>query len=65
VVTEIINSRAKGVYGGKHIELSLANGGLQLIFNDAIIGDVPKGVKQVVLDAKAKIIDGSLKVKIK
>jgi basic membrane protein A len=65
VVTEMINSRAKGVYGGKHIELSLSNGGLQLIFNDAIIGDVPKGVKQVVLDAKAKIIDGSLKVKIK
>ena len=65
VIMEIINSRAKGVYGGKHIELSLANGGLQLVFNDKIIGDAPAGAKEAVLEAKDKIIDGSLKIDIK
>lgn len=65
VVMEMINDRAKGVLGGKHIELSLANGGLQLVFNDKIIGNVPAGAKDAVLAAKAKIIDGSLKVEIK
>jgi len=65
VVLEMINSRAKGVLGGKHIELSLANGGLMMVFNDKIIGNIPAGAKQAVLDAKAKIIDGSLKVEIK
>jgi len=65
VVMEIINSRAEGVYGGKHIELSLANGGLQFVFNDKIIGNIPAKAKQAALDAKAKIIDGSLVVDIK
>jgi len=64
VVMEIVNDRAKGVLGGKHIELSLANGGLQFVFNDKIIGNVPAAAKQAVLDAKAKIIDGSVKVNI-
>ena len=65
VIMEILNSRAKGVYGGKHIELSLANGGLQLVFNDKIIGDIPAGAKEAVLEAKDKIINGSLKINIK
>ncbi|TKB23280.1 BMP family ABC transporter substrate-binding protein [Desulfopila sp. IMCC35006] len=65
VIMEIIDSRAKGVYGGKHLELSLANGGLQLVFNDKIIGNIPAGAEEAVLEAKAKIIDGSLKIDIK
>jgi len=65
VILEIINSRAKGVYGGKHLELSFANGGLIFEFNEDIIGNVPAEAKKAVLDAKAKIIDGSLKVNIK
>ncbi len=66
VIMEIINSRAKGgVMGGKHIELSLANGGLVMMFNDKIMGDIPAGAKQAVLDAQAKIIDGSIKINLK
>lgn len=65
VIMQMIEDRAKGVYGGKHLELSLANGGLMMKFNDKIMGDIPAGAKQAVLDAKAKIIDGSLKVEIK
>ncbi|PLX68768.1 MAG: BMP family ABC transporter substrate-binding protein [Denitrovibrio sp.] len=65
VVMEMINSRAKGVMGGKHIELSLANGGLMMMFNDKIMGNIPAGAKKAVLDAKAKIIDGSIKINLK
>jgi len=65
VVMEMINSRAKKVYGGKHIELSLANGGLQIVFNEKLMSKVPAEAKKAVEDAKKKIIDGTLKVNLK
>lgn len=64
VIMDIISNRAKGVYGGKHLELSFKNGGLQLNLNDKIIGKVPAKAKKAVMDAKAKLVDGSLKVKL-
>jgi len=65
VVMEMINSRAKGVLGGKHIELSLANGGLQMVFNEKIEGNIPAEAKKAVMDAKEKIINGTLKIDLK
>jgi len=65
VVMEMINSRAKGVMGGKHLELSLANGGLMMMLNEKIIGNIPAEAVKAMNAAKAKIIDGSLKVELK
>jgi basic membrane protein A len=65
VVMDMINSRAKGVLGGKHLELSLKNGGLIMMINDKIAGNLPKGAIDAMNAAKAKIIDGSLKIELK
>jgi len=65
VVMEMIESRAKGVYGGKHIELSLKNGGLQMIFNEKLMGDIPAGARKAVMAAKTKIENGTLKLNLK
>ncbi|MBF0277331.1 MAG: BMP family protein [SAR324 cluster bacterium] len=64
VILNIVKNRASGVYGGKHLELSFANGGLILNFNDAIIGIAPKNAREKILAAKEKIIDGSLKIEL-
>lgn len=65
VVMQMINDRAKGIYGGKRIELSLANGGLHLVFNKKLLDKIPAGAEKTVLDAKKKIENGTLKVDIK
>jgi len=65
VVMEMIQSRAKGVMGGKHLELSLANGGLIMMLNDNIIDDIPAEAVSAMNSAKEKIINGTLKVELK
>lgn len=61
VVREMMDSRAKGVLGGKAIPLSQANGYEYLEFNLP----VPADVMQKVEAAKADIISGKLKIDVK
>lgn len=64
IVKEMLDSRAAGVVGGKHLELTLANGGLKIALNDNIIGNIPPEAVADMEAAKAKMIDGSLQVNI-
>ena len=61
VVQEIIDSRAKGVLGGKAIPLSLANGYLEMQINLPLPPEVAAAVEKT----KADIASGALKIEIK
>ena len=61
VVQEMLDSRAKGVLGGKAIPLSLANGYIEIQMNRTLPPDVAEKVEK----AKADIASGALKVEIK
>ena len=65
VLMDIINYRQKGIYGGKHLEMSFANGGLTLIFNDKLKSKIPAETIKAVMDAKEKITTGKLKINLK
>jgi len=62
VVETMIKSRAEGVLGGKHLELSLANNGLDLVYNEALAAEISDDIKAKVEEAKGQIIDGSLTI---
>ena len=62
VVKTMIDSRAKGVLGGEHLELSFANGGLNLVYNDELAAELSDEIKAKVEEAKSALVDGSLKI---
>lgn len=64
VIEEMIDSRAKGVLGGVHIPLTLANGMLQLVYNPQLDSELTSEMKAKIESAQNKIIDGSLKISI-
>ncbi|MDA3938155.1 MAG: BMP family protein [Spirochaetia bacterium] len=64
VVKEMIDSRSKGVLGGKHLPLTLENGMLQLVFNPQLDSELTAEMKAKIDTAKKQIIDGSLKIDI-
>jgi len=65
VIEKIISFRQEGILGGKHLELSLANGYLELIYNPALTSEVTPELEKKVAEAKAKIISGDIKVELK
>ncbi len=64
VVQTMISSRAEGVMGGKHLELSFANNGLDLVYNPELAAEISDEMKGRVEEAKQQLIDGSLKISL-
>ncbi|MCP4405982.1 MAG: BMP family ABC transporter substrate-binding protein [bacterium] len=64
VVQSMIDSRAEGALGGKHLEMSFANGGLSLVYNDGLAAELSDDIKAKVEEAKNGLVDGSLKVSL-
>jgi basic membrane protein A len=60
VVQEIIDSRAKGVLGGKAIPLSLSNGYIEMQVNHPLPPDVTEKYEKT----KADIVSGALKIEL-
>ncbi len=60
MLTEIIESAQRGVYGGESYVLTLANGGLRIAYNDGF--DIPSEVIDAAEAAVAGIVDGSITV---
>ena len=65
VIEKIISSRQENVLGGKHLELTLANNYLEIIYNEALKGELTDEMKKIIADAKAKIVSGEIKVDLK
>ena len=64
VIKSIIDYRAKGIVGGKHLTLTFADGTLELRYNPKLVGRIPKSVIDSVEKAKQDIISGKLKVEL-
>jgi len=64
VVTKIIDLRKQGTLGGQHLILSLADGTIELKYNDKLADKIPAEAKAAVEQAKADIISGKLKVEL-
>ncbi len=62
VIQTILDSRAEGVMGGKHLELSFSNGGLSLKYNDALAAELTDDIKAKVDEATQQLVDGSLEI---
>jgi basic membrane protein A len=64
IVETILNKRAEGVLGGEHLELSFANGGLELVYNEALSAEITDEMKAKVEEAKQQLIDGTLEISL-
>ncbi|PIE32653.1 BMP family ABC transporter substrate-binding protein [candidate division KSB3 bacterium] len=64
VVKTIIDSRAEGVLGGKHLELGFSNDGLSLTYNEELSAEISDDIKAKIEEAKGQLIDGSLKISL-
>ena len=64
VVTKIIDLRKQGTLGGQHLLLTLADGTIELKYNDKLADKIPAEAKAAVEQAKADIISGKLKVEL-
>ena len=64
IVETMLKKRAEGVLGGEHLELSFANGGLELVYNEALSGEITDEMKAKVEEAKQQIIDGTLEISL-
>jgi basic membrane protein A len=60
VVQEMIDSREKGILGGKAIPLSLSNGYVEVEINRPLPADVMEKIEK----AKADIVGGTLKIEV-
>ena len=58
ILDEIIDNLLDGTLGGEVYEITLANGGLVIEYNDGF--DLPADVKQAAEDTIAGLIDGSI-----
>jgi len=65
VIESIIRFRTEGILGGKHLELTLENGYLELIYNPALKSELTPEMGKTINEAKAKIISGEIKVELK
>lgn len=65
VIEGIIKYRQEGIIGGKHLELTLENGYLEIIYNPKIASELTPEMNKVINKAKAKIISGEIKVELK
>jgi len=65
VIEKIIGYRQEGILGGKHLELTLKNGYLEIIVNPVLASDITPEIEKAVDEAKAKIISGEAKIELK
>ena len=64
VVKAIIDYRAQGILGGKHLTLNFADGTLELRYNPKLMSKIPKNALDLVEKTKQDIISGALKVEL-
>jgi basic membrane protein A len=64
VVMQMIKFRQEGKVGGEHLVLSLANGGIQIVFNQKLANVIPADVMALVEQAKKDIIAGKLTIEL-
>lgn len=64
VIKEMIDSRSKGVLGGKHIPLTLKNGMEAVVYNPQLASEITPAMKAKIDAAEKKIIDGTLKISV-
>ena len=65
VIEGIIKYRQEGIIGGKHLELTLKNGYLEIVYNPKLAAELTPEMNKVISGAKAKIISGEVKVGLK
>ncbi len=65
VIEGIIKYRQEGIIGGKHLELTLENGYLEIVYNPKLATELTPEMNEVISGAKAKIISGEVKVGLK
>ncbi len=65
VIKGIIKYRQEGIVGGKHLELTLENGFLEIVYNPKLVSALTPEMNEVINEAKAKIISGEIKVELK
>ncbi len=64
VIEEMIDSRSKGILGGKHIPLTLKNGMEAVVYNPQLASEITPAMKAKIDAAEKKIIDGTLKISV-
>ena len=64
VIEEMIDSRSKGVLGGKHLPLTLKNGMEEIVYNPQLASEITPDMKTKLDAAKKQIIDGTLKISV-
>ena len=65
VIEGIIKYRQEGIIGGKHLELTLENGYLEIVYNPKLAAELTPEMNKVISEAKAKIISEEIKVGLK
>ena len=65
VIEKIISFRQEGIVGGKHLELTLENGFLEIVYNPKLVSVLTPEMNKVLNEAKTKIISGEIKVELK
>lgn len=65
VIEGIIKYRQEGIIGGKHLELTLENGYLEIVYNPKLASELTPEMNKIISEAKAKIISGEIKIELK
>lgn len=65
VIENIIAYRQKGIVGGKHLELTLGNDFLEIIYNPKLASVLTPEMMEIINEAKSNIISGEIKVELK
>ena len=65
VIEGIIKYRQEGIIGGKHLELTLENDYLEIVYNPKLAAELTPEMNKIISEAKAKIISGEIKVGLK
>lgn len=64
LITDIIDSRAQNVMGGKHIMLDFENGSIDLKFNEKLAAEITPEMKSKVDEMRKQLASGEKKIKI-
>jgi basic membrane protein A len=64
VVQSMLDNRAQGVLGGKHLELTFANGSLSLVFNEQLASEITDDIQAKIDEATQQLIEGKLEISL-
>lgn len=64
IVTQMLEYRAEGIVGGKHLDLSFPAGTLELRYNEDLIHLIPEEVLNIIEETKEAIISGELVIEL-